>query len=380
MRIQFRSAKLQDLKTLIELENICFKTDRLSRSSFVHFIKSDKSDLIVAHNLKKELVGYFLVFYRRGTSLARLYSVAIHPKSQGRGHGEDLMEEVENTVRRRKLFWLRLEVRPDNKKAFQLYEKLGYHKFDVKTKFYDDSSEAYCLEKRLFPQQLGTTTKIPYYHQNTDFTCGPASLLMAMSALSKKIKPSLEEELTLWREATTIFMTSGHGGCGPRGLALAAHRRGFRSEIWLSQKDPLFVEGVRNQEKKEVLKIVYETFEKQIKRARIPVRYQMIKITDIEKALKKNHIPVVLISFYKLTKSKSPHWVVVAGCDDDHFYIHDPALEIKDKPSMSSRFLPDVAYMPVKKRDFLKMAHYGKSKAQTMILVGARSYSFLTKK
>ena len=29
-------------------------------------------------------------------------------------------------------------------------------------------------------------------------------------------------ELRVWREATTIFMTSGHGGCGPDGLALAA--------------------------------------------------------------------------------------------------------------------------------------------------------------
>jgi hypothetical protein len=39
------------------------------------------------------------------------------------------------------------------------------------------------------------------------FTCGPAALMMAMHGLNRDYQPSREEEINLWREATTIFMT-----------------------------------------------------------------------------------------------------------------------------------------------------------------------------
>jgi hypothetical protein len=51
--------------------------------------------------------------------------------------------------------------------------------------------------------------------------------MMAMKALDPAMELNRTLELRLWREATTIFMTSGHGGCGPYGLALSAYRRGF---------------------------------------------------------------------------------------------------------------------------------------------------------
>ena len=41
-------------------------------------------------------------------------------------------------------------------------------------------------------------------------------------------------------------MTSGHGGCHPLGLALAARQRGFSAETWINLQQPLFVDGVRN--------------------------------------------------------------------------------------------------------------------------------------
>lgn len=254
MKIRFRPAKTIDLPALIEIESLCFETDRLSRASFRHFINSDKSDLFVAVSRQNKVIGYFLVFYRRGTSLARLYSLAVHPSFRGKGLGAEVLEEAENAARNRNKGWFRLEVRPDNREAIGLYKTRGYRKFRVTPAFYEDKSEAHCYEKRLLPRSLGTNTKIPYYHQNTDFTCGPASLLMAMSALSKRVKPGFEEELAIWREATTVFMTSGHGGCGPRGLALAAHRRGFKSEVWVSDKSPLFLDGVRSDKKKRSLR------------------------------------------------------------------------------------------------------------------------------
>ena len=47
------------------------------------------------------------------------------------------------------------------------------------------------------------------------------------SYLDKTFEPTRIQEMQLWREATTIFMAAGHGGCSGQGLALAATRRGF---------------------------------------------------------------------------------------------------------------------------------------------------------
>ncbi len=64
--------------------------------------------------------------------------------------------------------------------------------------------------------------------------------MMAMSALDPGYALSRREELQLWRESTTTFMTSGHGGCHPHGLVLSAAQRGFSVKVWIIQEGPLF--------------------------------------------------------------------------------------------------------------------------------------------
>ena len=43
-----RAATIDDLEALIEIEALCFSSDKLSRRSFRHHIKSLNSDLLVA--------------------------------------------------------------------------------------------------------------------------------------------------------------------------------------------------------------------------------------------------------------------------------------------------------------------------------------------
>lgn len=72
---------------------------------------------------------------------------------------------------------------------------------------------------------------------------------MAMAALDEQQPMTTLEELKLWREATTIFMLAGHGGCGPHGLALAAWHRGFHASAYISKEGALFKDTVRNDDK-----------------------------------------------------------------------------------------------------------------------------------
>jgi ribosomal-protein-alanine acetyltransferase len=369
MRPVFRPATFDDLKTLVELENECFTMDRLSLSSFRHFLRTETSDLFVVIS-QKILVGYYLLLFRQGTALARLYSIAISPQMRGQGLGRSLMNHAIEQTRLRNKSYLRLEVRPDNNTAIALYQSLGFKKFSTKPHFYEDDSDALVLEKHLIPRELGLQYDVPYYPQSLEFSCGPACLLMAMAAFSKKVRPSLKDELQIWRESTTIFMTSGHGGCGPLGLALAAKHRGFPCEVWITEEGPHFTDGVRTQKKKDVISLVYQDFREQIKSANIPLKIRPLKIGDLERQASKGGVSLVLISAYRIASSKAPHWVTIAGFDRHCYYIHDPDLGNPPRNTFeASLSKPDFAFIPVKKADFIKMSRYGKRALQMVVTV-----------
>lgn len=163
------------------------------------------------------------------------------------------VEAVEQAVLEHGSTTLRLEARTDNQPSINLFESMGYRQFGVYLKYYEDNADAVRLEKRLLASPPANLSEVPYYQQTLEFTCGPASLMMAMKALDKNITFNRQLELRLWRKSTAIFMTSEHGGCGPYGLALAAYHRNFSVDIYVKEREPLFIDSVRSEEKKEVI-------------------------------------------------------------------------------------------------------------------------------
>ena len=259
-----------------------------------------------------------------------------HFQQQDR-HAEALMRAGEEPVRGRACAHLRLEVRRDNEPAIRLYRKLGYRLFGTIPHYYEDDQEALRFEKRIrFYSGARSDLFVPYYGQTTPFTCGPACLLMAMRAIDPQAPVDQREELRLWREATTIFMTSGHGGCGPHGLALAAQRRGFNAELFLNDDRVLFIDGLRDERKRQVLGVVHEDYHQQVLAAGIPISYQPLTVEQMATCLARRIVPVVLISSWRLTREKAPHWVVVAAIDSDFVYIHDPDIKTAATTTPSS--------------------------------------------
>src|SRR3712207_6385263 len=131
--------------------------------------------------------------------------------------------------------------------------------------------------------------------------------MMAMKALDATIELNRVLELRIWRESTTIFMTSGHGGCGPYGLALSAWRRGFAVELNLNDERPLFLDSVRSDEKKEVLRLVHEDMLKDIAETDIRINYRTLSAADLSDQIRQGAIPIVLISSYRIYREKFPH-------------------------------------------------------------------------
>ena len=366
--INLSLATIHDVDALVKIENRCFDIDRMSARSIKHMILKANCDFIVA-KLENEIVGYSLVLYHRGTHLARLYSFAVLPEMRGRGVGERLLQEAERRATMRDCIYMRLEVHQNNSGAIRLYQKFGYHPFGLFKDYYEDHADALRFEKRILHREdQFDFLQIPYYQQTTDFTCGSASLIMAMQALQKDTKADRKLELQLWREATTIYMTSGHGGSSPLGLALAAWRRSFRVELYINTQDPLFLDGVRNEEKKAVMQLVHEDFMSQISETDITLNYDKISMAELEEKFNQGGIPLVLISSYSYTRDKAPHWVVVTGMDDTFVYIHDPHEDVDTYRSQT-----DNIYLPIGRQTFDKSFRFGRTGLRTSVIIYNRN-------
>ncbi len=365
--LRFRSAGPGDVPALVALENSCFDEDRLSRRSFRRFIEMPRDRLIVAEQ-DGTLVGYSLIFMHRATRLARIYSIAVSPHCRGQGLGEQLLRESERLAAEAGRIVMRLEVRRDNAAAIALYRRLGYRQFGTYRDYYADHEDALRFERRiLFYEPTEKFPRVPYYPQTTDFTCGPAALMMAMAALCPDRVLSTLEELRIWREATTIFMMSGHGGCGPHGLALAAWRREFRVSAYVSREGPLFLDTVRSEAKKRVLELVHQEFMAELSQTDVEINHGPLTLAMLEHALERGRVPVILISTWQLNRSRVPHWVTLCAMDSRFVYIHDPEVDVEEGEAIA-----DKQYLPLDRRVFERMARYGQTPLQAAVIVGPK--------
>lgn len=143
-----RVAKSSDFTQLVELENHTFACDRLSERQWARHLASDSAAVLVAH-AGTRLLGAALLFFRRGSDLARLYSLATDQGARGLGIGRSLLEACEHAAIARSCRRMRLEVRKDNRPAQQLYLAHGYVLIGQRRAYYEDGEDALCFEKTL---------------------------------------------------------------------------------------------------------------------------------------------------------------------------------------------------------------------------------------
>jgi len=361
--VVLRQSTLEDVDGLVAIENGCFETDRLSRRRFRYLLTKANAKIIVDTE-QQRLRGYVLLLFSRGTSMARLYSIAVAPECEGQGVGARLVQAAEAAAVENGCVSLRLEVRMDNAASLALFRRHGYRQFEEVLDYYEDHMDALRFEKSLAPHLHPELLKVPYYEQTLDFTCGPACLMMAMKALSPALELHRKLELRIWREATTIFMTSGHGGCSPYGLALAAYHRGFNLEIYVNENAVFLVDSVRSQEKKEVVRLVQEDMIEEIEQLPIALHYGSLGVDVLQEKFEGGGIPVVLISSYRIYGERFPHWVVVTGFDAQYIYAHDPFVDYARGETVT-----DCINMPISHREFQRIARYGRAGQKAIVIL-----------
>jgi predicted double-glycine peptidase len=307
--------------------------------------------------------------------LARLYNLAVDPAFRGKGFGDRLLRECELESARRDCDKITLEVRQDNENAIRFYEKHGYVAVKNLPDYYSDGMAGLKMAKELrlkVPSKL--RLNIPYHSQTLDFTCGPACVMMALKFFSPQLELTRAHELILWKEATMIFIASGFGGTDAHGLALAAVNRGLNCRLIMSMDSTPMLKSVRIAKKREVMTIMHHDMKRKARRAGVTTAIYEYGTDEIISALHRGLVPIAMISTYRLTGDRVPHWVIVTGFDSDNFYIHDPDIASYRKNKSRAR------HLRIEKTEFLHMTRYGKEVYRCLLLVSPNPMASKKKK
>jgi ribosomal protein S18 acetylase RimI-like enzyme len=330
--IRLRPGEMGDLDALVDLENRAFTTDRLTRRGFRRLLTASTAELIVAEQAGG-FAGYALVFFRRNSSIARLYSVAVATHAGGKGVGPLLIAAAEAAATKRECTYLRLEVHEGNARAIARYRKSGYDLFGRHLEYYDDRGHALRFEKKITPQPRLSQTP-PYFHQSTEFTCGPACMMMALAWADASWRPEPASEFQLWREATTIAMASGPGGCEPYGIAVALKRRGLLPEIHVSRTGPYFLDTTRSEDMRRVMRLAQAEFHREAGELGIPTHLTPPGESVLMRAFDTGAAAAVMVAGYHMRRRGIPHWVFAFGHEGRYVHLHDPAAKRDQQGAM----------------------------------------------
>lgn len=198
---------------------------------------------------------------------------------------------------------------------------------------------------------------VPFHRQMRRFTCGAASLMMAMKYFDPSLRLTKDLEIDIWREANLV---EDWATCG-RGLAYSAAKRGFGARIVASVDDIPFKEKILKISPNADPKILEFFFRDMQRRAlALDVKEERGEVTiqEIFSALAMGEVPIVLVNAKFLHREEVPHWIVVRGCEPRKVFVHDPMWR---KPQRAGIVV----------EGFKKMIGYGTGKV--MIAVSAKS-------
>lgn len=151
--VHVRRAITLDLPKLIALENSVFISDRLTARQWKQHLESNTAQVLVA-SIDREVIGASVLFFRRGSDIARIYSLAVAEESRGIGVGEALLDASEEAAQTHQCKRVRLEVRRDNPPAQRLYLRRGYTAIGERPAYYEDGMDAFRYEK-IFDAKAG---------------------------------------------------------------------------------------------------------------------------------------------------------------------------------------------------------------------------------
>jgi hypothetical protein len=171
-------------------------------------------------------------------------------------------------------------------------------------------------------------------------------------------------ELKLWREATTIFMTGGPGGCGPFGVAVTLKRHGLNPEIYVNRPGPYFIDTVRDADKQRVMRLAQSEFRREADELRIPTHLAPLAESQLIAAFEDGAVAIVMVAGYHMIRRTVPHWVFAFAHKDRRILVHDPAAR-RDRHGKA--LAPETYAVPLSR--FQSMTRCGSDHLQAAVLI-----------
>lgn len=145
--IEIRLAEEQDLPKIFEMEKQ-FGEEASPMGTFKGYLKDKRMfHVLLVHG---SVAGYSVVFTRKNSKTARLYSICISKGYQGKGLGVSFLNAIENLCKEQGYEKISLEVSLQNWVAKRLYRKMGYSAVKLLEGYYHDS-DGVRMEKKFRP-------------------------------------------------------------------------------------------------------------------------------------------------------------------------------------------------------------------------------------
>ena len=186
--------------------------------------------------------------------------------------------------------------------------------------------------------------QIPFHKQASEFTCGPASLMMAMKYFQPKLKLSKGLELDIWRESNLVESY----GTSKQGLAVAAARRGFSVYTMGKTRKHSFIDAISDEipsVNKQVLELLYQDMRAKFQAMRLHNVNRHFKLHSLKAILATSQLPLFLTTTALFGgKEDLPHWVILTGYSGDVVFVNNPLGKASNTRVDQSRLERNLGY------------------------------------
>ncbi len=143
----FERMEINHIKEVLAIETDVFPFP-WSYASFVNCVACGY-DCWVMRDESEVMIGYFIVM--KVIDEAHLLTFAVRSGSQGRGFGRIMLEKVIEITHELGMESVFLEVRPSNRRAWDLYERFGFEEIGRRKNYYQAEGNARedCIMMRL---------------------------------------------------------------------------------------------------------------------------------------------------------------------------------------------------------------------------------------
>lgn len=168
---------------------------------------------------------------------------------------------------------------------------------------------------------------VPYYAQSSEFSCGPACVLMVMKHFNPNLELSRELEFEVWRQCNMI----GIRGADPYGLSVPLLDAGFEVRLVTQKKRVIerrpWMRRLLRYFTREEIELSYFGMKENRRRAlarNLPVIHKRPVVAGIVERVRAGFVPVALVHMGVVHRLNIPHWVVVTDADEETVTFNDP--------------------------------------------------------